>query len=286
MAMFYYNNYKLPALYIIPESDYIYSFISIDQTNGFASLTIVNRIGYVVQNESTYHYTLGDKIEDQFGYYSFITALTANDVQKVNAIFGQSDITYYSWKKFIKSDNTYMAPLAGPPIWSNFNLVNSNGQTILEATKPEKITKNRFALRNLLTGLVTGLSNGPIGFWETHYKNNLNISDINPQYSNLMLVSLSGIIEDGSNKAILFASEKPFSLYENYIVTLEDIQIQCAFTDFDKWYKIDDEYWLQTQYNSGTTINIIGKMLWCNYDLINEVGEVQLKGKTELPPFF
>lgn len=284
MAMFQYNNYKLPALVIIPEDGYNYSIISVDETNGFAILIIANKAGYIVQN-SGYVYTLGDIPDNQFGYYSFVTALTSENVENVNNIFGQNDINEYSWKQlyFLESDR---AVLAGAPIWSNINLQNSKGQTILEASIPQKTEKKSFSKWKFLEGFLIGVLGVPISLWGSHQYAGLQLLDGNfEEYPYLFLGSLKD--QTIGKYGILIASKKPFYVYKDNVVNIyENTEVQGVFTDFKTWLQVEDRYWINDTFQIGHIVGKLNRIVWSNYNLINEQGKIVFKGQDSFPKFF
>lgn len=285
MAMFQYENYILPALLVIPGQEFIYSFITIDEVNGFACLTIANKIGYVNQNGDTYSYTLGEGVANQFSYRSYIAALTPDAAPQVNIIFGTTDITDYSWKQFLKVNDANIAPLAGQVIWSNFNLRDSNGNIIKEMTNPQKVPKAEFSLRNLLLGVSFGLIGQPFSLWKGNSKNNLTLLEGNySKYPYAILGSLDDKL--GEKYASLIISDKPFIVQGEYVVATSNTQCQYVFTDYKSWIKVNDAYWLNSSYNTGEVAGRLGHVLWCNYDLKNEYDQVQIKGKEDFPLFF
>lgn len=284
MAMFQYNSYKLPALVIIPENGYNYSVISVDEANGFAILIIANRAGHIVQN-SGYVYTLGDIADNQFGHYSFITALTAGDVDNVNKIFGQNDINEYSWKQLylLESDR---AILAGAPVWSNINLQNSKGQTILEASIPEKVEKKPFSKWEFLEGFLIGVLGAPISLWNNYQYTGLQLLDGNfEEYPYLILGGLKDQLL--GNYGALIASKKPFFVYEDNVINIyENAEVQGVFTDFKTWLQIEDKYWMDDTFQLGHIVGKLNRVIWSNYNLINEQGNIVFKGRDSFPKFF
>lgn len=295
MAMFLYNStYKLPALYIIPNSNYNYAYITLSEDGTYAILTLVTEKGFFYQEKGSSNYIYAVSLPSEntqpvfFDTQAFIVACGKSNLELVREKYHNQDITYYSWTRMWYKPNTFFMPTEGQVIWSNVTFYDDKNAIFIEGTKPSKIPRKKIDFKQFLSGYIAEFLTKSSFSFNKYWGLLKQYPTINQEnYPYLVLFSLFSPYE---RIGVLIATDVPLKSLSNILCASEVTKALVGFCGDGKWLELQDaapntnNFFYSTVYETFNSFIPIDNIIWSNYDIKNEVDQIMIK-KGKYPNF-